>query len=133
MPVIPQLDKTPDVNIVKNYNDNTVSSTMETGLEITRARFSRVRREWQVSYRDILQSDEDALDAFIRSSAILGTAGSFQWTHPGTGETVTVRFSQLPTPTETGFISNSKLILAGASVDAASGNGYSFNFKVREV
>lgn len=133
MAVFPELDKTPDVKIVKNYNDSTIVSEMETGLEITRARFPRVRREWQVSYSNCLQADEDALDEFLTGPDILGGAGKFQWTHPGTGQTYTVRFSQLPAPAETGYITNSKLIAAGASLADASGNGYSFNFKVREV
>jgi hypothetical protein len=132
VPVFPVLDKTPDVNIVKNYNDSTISSPMDSGLEITRARFTRIRREWQISYRNALQSDEDALDAFIRTVTI-GMAASFQWTHPVTGETVTVRFSQLPTPIDAGFITNSKLIAAGADPASASGQSYSFTFKVREV
>lgn len=132
MTVFPVLDKTPDVNIVKNYNDSTISSPMETGLEITRPRSSRVRREWQVSYRNTLQSDEDALDNFI-CNVVNGGAGMFQWTHPGTGETYTVRFSQLPTPADAGYITNSKLIAGGIDPKDASGNSYSLSFKVREV
>jgi phage-related protein len=128
----PELDKKPDVSLVQSYNDSTISSAMETGLEITRARFPRVRREWQVSYRNVLQSDSDALDAFIRT-AVYGTAGSFTWTHPKTGEKVLVRFSQLPALAEAGYIVNSKLIAAGADPVQAQGFSDSFTFKVREV
>jgi hypothetical protein len=129
----PELDKKPDVSLVLNYNDSTINSPMETGLEITRAKFGRIRREWQVSYRNVLQSDSDALDAFIRSTSILGMAGKFTWRNPKTGEVVTVRFSQLPSPAEAGFIVNSKLIAAGADPVQAQGFSDSFTFKVREV
>jgi phage-related protein len=128
----PELDKKPDVNLVQTYNDSTISNTMETGLEITRARFPRIRREWQVSYRNVLQSDSDALDTFIRT-VTFGMAGSFTWKNPKTGETVTVRFSQLPSPAEAGYIVNSKLIAAGADPVQAQGFSDSFTFKVREV
>jgi len=134
VPNFPELDKAPDVNIVLNYNDGTISNQMETGLEITRQRFTRIRREWQVSYRNVLQSDFDALDSFIRNT-VSGMAGSFTWRHPGTGEEVTVRFSQLPTPAESGFVLNSKLAAANPGVDPKTyaGNGYDLSFKVREV
>ena len=129
----PELDKKPDVSLVQSYNDSTISNTMETGLEITRARFPRVRREWQVSYRNCLQSDVDALDSFLRGSDILGSAGKFNWRNPRTGEVVLVRFSQLPAPAEAGYIVNSKLIAAGADPVQAQGFSDSFTFKVREV
>lgn len=129
----PELDKKPDVNVVQSYNDSTISNAMETGLEITRARFPRVRREWQVSYRNVLQSDFDAIDSFIRNT-VLGMAGSFAWRNPATGELVAaVRFSQLPSPAEGGYITNSKLVANGAAVSDASGFSFSFTFKVREV
>jgi hypothetical protein len=132
IPNFPELDKKPDVSGVLSYNDSTINSPMESGLEITRARFPRVRREWQVSYRNVLQSDSDALDSFIRTT-VYGMAGSFTWTHPKTGEKVTVRFSQLPSPAEAGYIVNSKLIAAGADPVQAQGFSDSFTFKVREV
>jgi hypothetical protein len=133
IPNFPELDKKPDVSLVQSYNDSTINSPMESGLEITRARFPRVRREWQVSYRNILQSDFDALDSFIRGASILGTAGMFTWRNPKTGEAVTVRFSQLPAPAEAGYVVNSKLIAAGADPVQAQGFSDSFTFKVREV
>lgn len=129
----PELDKKPDVSLVQSYNASTINSPMESGLEITRAKFPRIRREWQVSYRNVLQSDSDALDAFIRSAAILGDAGMFTWTNPKTGEKVTVRFSQLPALAEAGYVVNSKLIAAGADPVQAQGYSDSFTFKVREV
>jgi len=129
----PELDKKPDVSLVQSYNDGTLNSPMESGLEITRQRFSRIRREWQVNYRNILQNDFDALDAFIRTT-VMGGAGSFSWRNPATGELVAaVRFSQLPAPAEAGYIVNNKLILAGADAASAQGFSYSFTFKVREV
>lgn len=131
-PNFPELDKKPDVNIVLNYQDGTIDAPMESGLEITRPRFPRVRREWQVSYRNVLQDDLDALDGFIRNT-VLGMSGMFTWTHPATGEVVTVRFSQLPTPTESGWVSNNKLMAQGASAEDAQGIGQDFTFKVREV
>ncbi len=133
MPVnFPELDKKPDVSVVQTYNDDTISSPMESGLEITRQRFSRIRREWQVNYRNVLQPDYDAIDTFIRST-VSGMAGSFSWRNPATGEVVTVRFSQLPSLAEAGYIINSKLITQGADPQAAQGFSYSFSFKVREV
>lgn len=128
----PELDKKPDVSVVQSYNDGTLSSPMESGLEITRQRFSRIRREWQVNYRNVLQSDYDALDTFIRQT-VMGMSGSFTWRNPATGEVVTVRFSQLPSPAEAGYIVNSKLITQGADAQAAQGFSFSFTFKVREV
>jgi hypothetical protein len=132
VPNFPELDKKPDVNLVQSYNDGTISNPMESGLEITRARFTRIRREWQVSYRNVLQSDFDALDKFILNT-VLGMAGSFNWRNPKTGEVVLVRFSQLPSPAEAGYIVNGKLIAQGADPASAQGFSDSFNFKVREV
>lgn len=128
----PELDKKPDVNVAQTYNDGTLNSPMESGLEITRQRFSRIRREWQVSYRNVLQNDLDALDTFIRTT-VSGMAGSFAWRNPATGEVVTVRFSQLPSIAEGGFITNNKLVQQGVDPVQAQGYSYNFTFKLREV
>jgi hypothetical protein len=128
----PELDKKPDINVVQTYTDGTLNNPMESGLEITRQRFTRIRREWQVSYRNVLQADFDALDSFIRTT-VSGMAGSFTWRNPATGEVVTVRFSQLPSVAEGGYIVNNKLIAQGVDAASATGFSYNFTFKVREV
>lgn len=73
--------------------DPTLSSHMEDGSAVTRARFTRLRRSWRVTYT----LDNDAkllLEAFQRDTT-RGTAGSFTWIHPDTLYPHTVRFGTL--------------------------------------
>jgi len=73
------------------YGD--LKSPVEAGYKITRKRFTRAPKAWKMTYGGMNDSDFQTLRQFIDEQ---GTTGSFNWTHPVTGETHEVRFVRRP-------------------------------------
>lgn len=85
---LPTFPLSPDGEI----EDAVLRSPAEAGYQHTRARFTRVRRSWCVSYPAIDGSDQAALATF-ETTTLGGGAGSFSWVHPVSGTSYTVRFT----------------------------------------
>lgn len=67
-----------------------ISGSSQGGYEVTRPRYTRQRREWGVSFRNLSLADiEDFRDFW--SGDIANGSGAFDWTHPVTDEVVSVR------------------------------------------
>jgi len=86
----------PSAPLDVTYEDNTIRSNLENGMEVTRAKFTRRRRSWaSVKWTSMSAADFAKLDNFYRN--ITGGGGDmFTWTLPTTRESVTVRFSGAP-------------------------------------
>jgi phage-related protein len=73
------------------YRDNTVSSEMEDGYEISRPRGTRrPGRMFSTGFTDITSADKVLLQSFWES--VRGNANLFNWLDPTTGQVLTVRF-----------------------------------------
>lgn len=95
MAVFPALSAKPVLPVKQAYVDGTIRTQTDSGYVITRAKFARQRRQFDVSYRAMSAADQQLLETFATTTVQLG-AGSFTWTHPGSGQTYTVRFSKPP-------------------------------------
>ncbi len=71
---------------------------MDNGMEATRAKFTRRRRQWAVSYDLLTADDKRILDEFQEKTAVYG-ANIFifadPYTDPSNPRSLTVRFSKL--------------------------------------
>jgi phage-related protein len=63
--------------------DPTIRTPTESGHEITRAAFTRLRREWRVIYSGLTTADKAAIESFLSTVGV--GADSFNWTHPEEG------------------------------------------------
>lgn len=124
MSVFPDMPYNPDVTLKESLEDSTIRSRTESGYEITRRRYSRTRRVWEVSYSFVPQSFKDSLYVFINEEVKEG-ALPFTWTHPTTQETFEVRFSELP---EFAYAGQANFGDGEGSVTT-----YNFSFKMRQV
>lgn len=93
MATFPILSKNPVYPLEESYLDNTLRSNFEAGYELTRPRYTRLRRIFNVRYTFLPEADKTALESFYQT---VGCYDSFTWTHPGTGESITVRFVAPP-------------------------------------
>ena len=83
---------------IYGFEDTTITSTIESaeseaGYVITRPRYSRTKKSFMVSYINVEFSVVSAVETFFRTQA-LGKANIFNWVHPKSGTTYTVRFNQ---------------------------------------
>jgi len=65
--------------------DPTIRAPTEGGYEITRAAFTRLRRQWRVAYAGLTATDKDTLSTFLSTVGV--GADEFNWTHPEEGGT----------------------------------------------
>lgn len=77
--------------ITETTEDLALRSEMESGIVVTRPRFTRPRRTWQLSWENMRGKHYRALRAFYEQ--MYGGAASFFWTHPIETGTFTVRFA----------------------------------------
>lgn len=70
--------------------DPTLKSQTEAGYEVTRSKFTRMRRKWGVHYDLLNGTDMGLLRA--HETAMQGGSLLFTWTHPVSGTAYTVRF-----------------------------------------
>ena len=75
-PIIPSLSRYPDFATTRKIQDGTLSSPMESGYVTTRPRFTRLRRTWGVTWKNVTEGDVIALDRF-EVSTVKGGAGAF--------------------------------------------------------
>ena len=79
---------------VKPAINPTYRSEFENGVVLTRARTTRVPKQYEIKFRGMSQADKDVLENFIENVVYYG-AKSFIWENPQTGVTgnnKTVRF-----------------------------------------
>lgn len=97
-PTFPELSRKPALKTKTSTNDPTLRDTMENGMESTRAKFRRRRREWSVSIDFLSWSDHAILEAFVQKIAVFG-ANIFLFTDERdkhSPRVLTVRFSEIP-------------------------------------
>lgn len=70
--------------------DPALRNEAESGIVQTRARFTRIRRTWQLSWANMRGADYRLLRAFFIQ--MKGGSLSFGWTHPRESTTFEVRF-----------------------------------------
>lgn len=78
----------------ESFEDAVLRSEYTAGYEITRARYTRLRRKFRCIYR-VSNSEKNSLDNFYTSTLSNG-ALSFTWTHPVSGDPLTVRYAGPP-------------------------------------
>jgi hypothetical protein len=111
--------------------DPTIRDSMENGMETSRARFTRLRRTFQMTVDAITADDKDAITNFLtdmKGGAAYG-ALPFNITDPRNQEnpcTYLVRFASLPKFVDLGWIGPD---------DKGNAAGFRFNctFEVREI
>lgn len=84
----------PNVQLPSGCNEVTLDpalrSEMESGIILTRPRYTRVRRTWQLTWANMRGADYRTLRNFY--TQMRGGALSFRWTHPREGKVFEVRF-----------------------------------------
>lgn len=85
----------PDIQLPLTVDETTIDpaivSEMEDGIVVTRPRYTRMRRRWELNWQNMTASSYTTLRAFYYGRK--GGALSFSWSNPATLETATVRFS----------------------------------------
>jgi hypothetical protein len=89
----PTLSDGPVVPIKETTVRETIREKYENGLVNTRSRWTTSRKRFHVRYEYMNANDFGSLDNFFANTAKAG-AVSFDWEHPQTGSTHTVRFSK---------------------------------------
>lgn len=105
--------------------DPTLRDPYENGMEASRARFTRLRRTFTVSYKYLTFDDKALLDAFYQSTVTFG-AGIFVFTDTRdltNPVSYTVRFAKLPKYAPAGFIQD----------DDGGNQRVHVQFQIREV
>lgn len=95
MSAFPSLSINPVYPISESREDSTIKSDQEAGYQITRQRYSRVRKKWNLTYQYLVDADYTALTTFI-DVTVKGGADMFTWTHPITSVSYNVRFENPP-------------------------------------
>lgn len=109
----------PSLPITPEPDDPTLSSESDGGYELTRPRYTRIRRKWTLVWPHLLHADYTTLMAFYDSMS--GSSVNFNWTNPATGTVSSVRFAGQP---------ESSLILWNAD---QSPRAWSVKLTLREV
>ena len=79
---------------------------MDNGMESTKAKFTRRRRQYSVTIEHLTNGDVDRMDDFVELEAVYG-ANSFLFLDPRNPKKpayLTVRFSSLPQYTDEGSV-----------------------------
>jgi phage-related protein len=74
----------------ESMEDPVIRTEFESGIVKTRARYTRIRRTWSLSWANMRGSHYRSLRAFYVQTR--GGALSFNWTNPTEGATFEVRF-----------------------------------------
>lgn len=108
-PSFPRLSREPALDTKGSYaTDPTLRDPLENGMEKTRAKFTRLRRQFEVTYRNLTNQDVATLQDFTEKIAV-GGANMFWITddrdrhHP---RQYLVRFSKLPSQTDQGWVTD---------------------------
>jgi hypothetical protein len=105
-PTFPELSRAPALRTKGTTLDPTLRDSMENGMESTRAKFTRRRRQWTVAIDFLTPTDITTLDNFIENIAVYGAAIFLfeDLRDPRNPATLTVRFSVLPSYTDAGWV-----------------------------
>ncbi|HZL20546.1 MAG TPA: hypothetical protein VFG23_22635 [Polyangia bacterium] len=68
----PQLSRKPALKTRTQTIDPTLRDSMENGMETTRAKFTRVRRQWSVAIDFLTPADVAILENFVVKQAVYG-------------------------------------------------------------
>lgn len=90
----PTLSIPPIFPIEIEREDNVIRSQSEAGYELTRPRWTRIRKTFTVKYQLLTPADKALLDTFIDTT----TCGAylFNWTNPADSTVYSVRFAVPP-------------------------------------
>ena len=80
--------------IIEKIIDGVIRSEFDGGYVQTRARYTRLRKTWQIVYHQLSNVDKALIDAFVVT--VQGGADSFTWTNPQDAATYDVRFQSTP-------------------------------------
>ena len=108
-PAFPRLSRSPALKTKGSYaTDPTLRDPLEDGLETTRAKFTRSRREYAVTLEHMTWADVEKLRYFVENVAIFG-AKIFYFTDKRNKRKpaqLMVRFSKLPTEDDEDWVSD---------------------------
>jgi hypothetical protein len=105
-PAFPSLSRAPKLSTRTSTQDPTLRDPMENGMETTRAKFTRRRRQWNVSIDFLTNDDWNALETFVQEDAVYG-ANIFIFPDnrdPANPQSLEVRFATIPAYTDAGFV-----------------------------
>ena len=88
--IFPLADKSPDLPLEEVFEENTLRSPMESGITITRPRFTKVRKRFTLRYSYLTETEILSLQSFEQE---MGGSYPFNWTHPRTNISYQVRFT----------------------------------------
>lgn len=88
----PTLSQNPQYPLDEDREDSTIKSDFEGGYQHTRPRYTRIRRKFNIRYKNLSDTDKIILETFVNT--VSGGADRFLWTHPKTGTPYTVRFDK---------------------------------------
>ncbi|PWM78779.1 MAG: hypothetical protein DBY32_04715 [Phascolarctobacterium sp.] len=85
----------PNYPLGEELEDSTLRSTFEDGTVQTRQKFTRVRTTYSVEWGNMPDEHKQTLESFYKND-VKGGALAFNWTHPQSGVTKNVRFTEPP-------------------------------------
>lgn len=85
----------PSLPISEKYADPALRSKSDGGYTMTRPRYTRVPRTWELKWPAMSHADYQTFSTFYTGTAIGGSV-SFSWTCPTDGAAKTVRFAAEP-------------------------------------
>ena len=92
----PTLTRKPQEGFEEEYEDSVLRSDFEGGYEITRQKYTRMRKSFKnLKWVGLNATDKTAMDTFV-TTTVKGGADSFNWTHPVTNTVHVVRFVKPP-------------------------------------
>jgi len=100
----PTLSRKPALKTRESTIDPTLRDSLENGMETSRARFTRRRRQFDVSIEHLTPADKTTLEDFVETDAVFG-ALSFNFPDnrdPANPVSLNVRFSTIPSYVEAG-------------------------------
>ena len=104
-PSFPGISRAPALRTKTSSQDPTLRDTLDNGMESTRAKFTRRRREWSVEIEFLTNGDWRVLEQFVQTNVVYG-AGIFIFPDDRDAQNpaqLTVRFSKIPTYTDAGW------------------------------
>lgn len=87
----PSSIKNPVYPLDEGSEDGVIRTQFENGVEQTRRRFTRQRKDYTLKWTRMSATDKSAFDTFFDTTTAAG-ALSFNWTHPITSVTKEYRF-----------------------------------------
>jgi hypothetical protein len=89
----PTLSVNPNYPIEESIESSSIKSKFEAGYVLTRARFTRQRNIFKLSYSLLSNADKILLKAHMDTVLDIST---FDWTHPVSSVTYSVRYQSIP-------------------------------------